>query len=308
VRVFRTLPPAADVHVALTIGNFDGVHRGHEAMIARLCEAAGDLALPAAVMTFDPHPREFFAHAAAPPRLSSLRDKLERFAKHGVDRVYVARFNAALASQTPNEFIEHVLVERLGVRWVLVGDDFRFGKGRAGDLATLRRAATCFSVEEMTTVEIGGVRASSTAIRNALAEGDLATAQALLGRAYAISGHVAHGAKLGRSLGFPTANLPLRHKPPVTGVFAVRVHGLGPQARAAVASVGTRPTIADGAPMLLEVYVFDFDEPIYGRRIGVEFVRKLRDEQRFPDLDTLKRRIADDVAAARRFFAERAAA
>jgi len=308
LRVYRTLPNSADVPIALTIGNFDGVHRGHQAMLARLCEAAGDLDLPAAVMTFDPHPREFFAKDSAPPRLSSLRGKLERFAAHGVERVYVARFNASLASLTPIMFIEHVLLDRLGVRWVLVGEDFRFGKGRAGDLATLRRAATRFSVEAMTTVAVDGVRASSTAIRAALADGDLAKAQALLGRPYVISGHVAHGAKLGRNLGFPTANLPLRHKPPVTGVFAVRVHGLSLEPRAAVASVGRRPTVAADSPMLLEVFIFDFDETIYGRRIAVEFVHKLRDEERFPDVDTLKRRIGDDVVNAQRFFAEREAA
>jgi riboflavin kinase/FMN adenylyltransferase len=306
VRVFRTLPSAAHDHVALTIGNFDGLHRGHQAMIARLCEAAGDLSLPAAVMTFDPHPREFFAKHAAPPRLSTLRDKLERFAAHGVDRVYIARFNGAFASLTPTEFIEHVLRERLGVRWVLVGADFRFGKARAGDLATLRRAATDFSVEAMNTIEVDGARASSTAVRTALAAGDFDRVHALLGRPYAISGHVGHGAKLGRTLGFPTANIAFRHKPPVAGVFAVRVHGLGPAPLAAVASVGRRPTVADDAPVLLEAYIFDFDRPIYGRRVGVEFVHKLRDEERFPDVDTLKRRIADDVVRAQRFFAERA--
>jgi riboflavin kinase / FMN adenylyltransferase len=308
LRVYRNLPSSADDHVALTIGNFDGVHRGHQAMLARLCEAAGDLALPAAVMTFDPHPREFFAKDAAPPRLSSLRGKLERFAEHGVERVYVARFNAALASLTPAAFIEDVLLARLGVRWVLVGEDFRFGKGRAGDLGTFRRAAARFSVEAMPTVSAEGERASSTAVRAALADGRLAHAQALLGRPFTISGHVAHGAKLGRSLGFPTANLPLRHKPPVSGVFAVRVHGVGPTPSRGVASVGRRPTLAPDAPTLLEVFIFDFDEPIYGRRIEVEFVHKLRDEQRFPDLDALKRRIGDDVATARRFFAEREAA
>lgn len=308
MRVYRTLPQSADAPVALTIGNFDGVHRGHQAMLARLCEAAGDLSLPAAVMTFDPHPREFFAKDAAPARLSSLRDKLERFAAHGVDRVYVARFNASFASQSPNEFIEHVLQQRLGVRWVLVGEDFRFGKGRAGDLATLRRAASDFSVEAMKIVAVNGVRASSSAVRAALADGDFASGRALLGRSFTIAGRVTHGAKLGRTLGFPTANLPLRHKPPLTGVFAVRVHGIGPAPRAAVASVGRRPTVAPDEPMQIESYIFDFDEPIYGRRIVVEFLHKLRDEERFPDLDTLKQRIGDDVVTAQRFFAEREAA
>jgi len=308
LRVYRTLPASADDHVALTIGNFDGVHRGHQAMLARLCEAAGDLALPAAVMTFDPHPREFFAKDAAPPRLSSLRGKLERFAELGVDRVVVARFDASLASLTPTAFLDDVLLARLGVRWVLVGEDFRFGKGRAGDLATLRGAAKRFSVEAMTTVSVEGERASSTAIRAALADGALAHARGLLGRPFTISGHVAHGAKLGRSLGFPTANVALRHKPPVSGVFAVHVHGLRHVALRGVASVGRRPTVAPDAPTLLEVFIFDFDETIYGRRIDVEFVHKLRDEERFPDLDTLRQRIGADVVGARRFFADREAA
>ena len=170
MRVFRGLPAEADQSVALTIGNFDGVHRGHQAMLSRLIEAAEDLALPPAVMTFEPHPREFFAHESAPPRLSSLRAKLERFADLGVDRVYVARFDARLAALTPEVFIGDVLVRRLGARWLLVGEDFRFGKGRSGDLSTLRIAARVFSVEAMRTVGVEGERASSSAVRRALAE------------------------------------------------------------------------------------------------------------------------------------------
>jgi riboflavin kinase/FMN adenylyltransferase len=302
VQVFRGIPPAADVPIALAIGNFDGVHRGHQAMLARLAEAADDLALPAAVLTFDPPPREFFARSTAPPRLSSLRDKIEQFAARGVARTYVARFDGRLASLEAASFIDAVLVRRLGARWLLVGEDFRFGKGRAGDLATLRRAATAFSVEAMRTVAIGGERASSTAVRSALAQGDLARAHALLGRSFSLSGRVAHGAKLGRSLGFPTANLPLKRTPPVAGIFAVRVHGLGRMPLTGVASVGVRPTVAaSGAPML-EVYIFDFDETIYGRRIGVEFVHKLRDEARYPDLAALTRQIEADAAQARDYF------
>ena len=302
VQVFRGLPQAADVPIALTIGNFDGVHRGHQAMLSRLVEAAEDLALPAAVLTFDPPPREFFAPSTAPPRLSSLRDKIEQFASRGVARVYVARFNGRLASLAPESFIDAVLVHRLGARWLLVGEDFRFGKGRAGDLATLRRAAGAFSVETLRTVAVDRERASSTAVRSALAQGDLARARALLGRSYSIAGRVAHGAKLGRSLGFPTANLPLRRKPPIAGVFAVRVHGLEGTPRTGVASVGVRPTVSpSGAPML-EVFIFDFDAMIYGRRVAVEFVHKLRDEARYPDLDALMRQIAADAAQARDYF------
>jgi riboflavin kinase/FMN adenylyltransferase len=302
VQVFRGLPPAADAPVALTIGNFDGVHRGHQAMLNRLVEAAEDLALPSAVMTFDPPPREFFAKASAPPRLSSARDKIERFAAHGVARTYVARFDARLASLDPEAFIESVLIRRLGVRWVLVGEDFRFGKGRAGDLATLRASARTFSVEAMRTVAIEGERASSTAVRGALAAGDLARARALLGRGFTIWGRVGHGAKLGRRLGFPTANIVQKAEAPVAGIFAVRVHGLGTAPRAGVASVGVRPTVAaDGVPVL-EVFIFDFDAPIYGCRIGIEFMHKLRDEERYPDLDTLARPDRQRRRASARLF------
>ena len=305
MQLFRGLPDSADGHlpIALTIGNFDGVHRGHQAMLARLSEAAEDLALPSAVLTFDPHPREFFSPGAAPPRLSTLRSKLEQFAAHGIAEVHVARFNAALAALPAERFIEDVLVHRLGTRWVLVGDDFRFGRGRSGDLALLRRAATTFSVEAMPTVVVDGERASSTAIRGALAAGELDHAARLLGRPYAIGGKVVHGDKLGRSLGFPTANIVLRHPPPLTGVFAVRVHGLGAVPRAGAASLGVRPTVKTGAKPLLEVFVFDFDEAVYGRRIVVEFLRKLRDEERYADLDTLTRQIHADVAQAREYFA-----
>jgi riboflavin kinase/FMN adenylyltransferase len=234
-----------------------------------------------------------------------VRDKIEAFAAHGVARTYIARFDARLASLDPPAFIEGVLLRRLGVRWVLVGEDFRFGKGRAGDIGTLRAAATTFSVEAMRTVAIGGERASSTAVRSALAAGDLERARALLGRGFVISGRVSHGAKLGRQLGFPTANIVLNRKPAVAGIFAVRVHGLGNASGSplrGVASVGVRPTVATEPVPVLEVFIFDFDAPIYGRRIGVEFMQKLRDEERYPDLDTLTRQIGNDVAQARDYF------
>ena len=272
-------------------------------MLSRLTEAAEDLALPSAVLTFDPHPREFFAKHAAPPRLSTLRGKLEQFAAHGITRAIIARFNAELASLTAEAFIEQVLVRRLGVRWLLVGDDFRFGRGRAGDLELLRGNATSFSVEAMPTVVIDGERASSSAVRAALANGNMEHAAKLLGRPYAVSGKVAHGEKLGRSLGFPTANIPLRHKPALSGIFAVRVAGLGATPRAAVASLGVRPTVKAGGRPLLEVFVFDFDQPIYGVRLHIEFLHKLRDEERYPDLDTLSRQIHTDMLHAREYFA-----
>ena len=303
MRIQRGLPERADGPVALTIGNFDGVHLGHQAMLTRLIEAAEDLRLPPAVLTFDPHPREFFARDAAPPRLSKLRQKLDAFRAFGIARTIVARFDKKLAGMTPETFIDDVLVHRVDARWVLVGDDFRFGKARAGDLAVLRAHAQTFSVEGMRTVAVDAQRASSTAVREALASGNLAQAAALLGRPYAISGRVAHGDKLGRNLGFPTANIPLRHRPALTGIFAVRIHGLGSAPRSGVASIGVRPTVKqDGVP-LLEVFLLDFDEAIYGRRINVEFLHKLRDEEKYATLDALTRQIRVDVGHARDYFA-----
>jgi riboflavin kinase/FMN adenylyltransferase len=299
VHVTRGLTAAAGRPVALTIGNFDGVHRGHQAMLARLIEAAEDLDLPPAVLTFDPHPREFFAPDRAPARLSTLRAKLDAFRSYGVRHVHVARFDARLAALEPETFVDAVLARGLHARWVLVGDDFRFGRARRGDLALLRAHASTFSVEGMSTVCVDGERVSSTAVREALAAGELERAGALLGRPYTLSGRVAHGDKRGRDLGFPTANVPLRRKPALTGIFAVRVHGLAPAPLTGVASLGVRPTVKEGAPPLLEVFLFDFDQSIYGRRITVEFVHKLRDEARYPDLDSMTRQIRADVAQAR---------
>jgi riboflavin kinase/FMN adenylyltransferase len=303
VRIHRGLPAHADGPVALTIGNFDGVHRGHQAMLARLIEAAEDLRLPPAVMTFDPHPREFFSRGDAPPRLTTLRQKLELLRTSGVAIVFVARFDAKLAALSPEAFIDDVLVRRINARWLLVGDDFRFGRARAGNLAVLRAHAETFSVEGMRTVTVDTQRASSTAVRDALQQADLERATALLGRPYAISGRVAHGDKLGRNLGFPTANIPLRHPPPLSGIFAVRVRGLGTTVRLGVASLGVRPTVKRDAKPLLEVFVFDFDETIYGRRVTVEFLHKIRDEEKYDNLDALTQQIRADVAQAREYFA-----
>jgi len=303
VRASRDLGGATAGPVALTIGNFDGVHRGHQAMLTRLVEAAADLDLAPAVLTFDPHPREFFAAAAAPPRLSVLRSKLEVFRLFGVAQVWVARFDANLAALSAEAFVHDVLEGALGVRWVLVGEDFRFGEGRRGDLDLLRARPRAFTVEAMRTVSVDGERASSTAIRQALAAGELERAAALLGRSYTISGHVAHGRKLGRNLGFPTANLPLRHRPPLSGIFTVRVHGLPGGPHAGVASIGVRPTLEAGGDPVLEVFLLDFEQSIYGRRITVEFLSKLREEASYPDLDALARQIGTDVERAREYFA-----
>ena len=305
MRVYRTIPARADAPVALTIGNFDGVHLGHQAMLERLKRSAAARHLPLAVMTFEPHPREFFAPDQAPARLSSLREKLEALAAAGVERTYVCKFNYDLARTPPEAFIERVLVEGLAVRWLLVGDDFRFGARRGGDLEMLKALASRYGyeIESMTSVMVGGQRVSSTAIREALAAGRLELAAQWLGRPYSISGRVVHGDHIGRKLGFPTANVRMRHnRPPLFGIFAVRVRGIGPQPLPGAASLGLRPTVdARGVPTL-EVHLLDYDREIYGAHVCVEFLHKLRDEQRFPDLEMLRKQIALDVENTRCFF------
>ena len=289
--------------VALTIGNFDGVHRAHRAMLERTVEAAGDLELRPAVLTFHPPPKEFFARragGAVVPRLSTLTDKLQRFRDAGIEQAVIAEFDTRLAGVSAEEFIRAVLARQLSTRWLLVGDDFRFGHKRAGTIDLLR-AAPEFTVERMHTVTVDGERVSSTAVRAALHSGALELAEKMLGRPYSISGRVAHGEKLGRALGFPTANLPLRFTPPLAGIFAVRIDGLGDKSRYGVASLGLRPTVNVQARPLLEVFVFDFDEPIYGRRICVSFLRKLRDEMKYPDLPSLQAQIRADAEQARAY-------
>lgn len=305
MRIHRRLPPRASGAVALTIGNFDGVHRGHEAMVARLEAAARARGLPACVMTFEPHPREFFAPADAPPRLAPLREKLERFAALGVDEVFVCRFDAAFARQSPQDFVRDVLGQRLGVRWLLAGDDFRFGARRAGDTALLQALGPGWgmAVETMGTVAVAGKRASSTAVREALAAGDMALAAELLGRPYAITGRVEGGERLGRELGFPTANVRMAlNRPALGGIFCVRVHGAAPQPVMGAASLGVRPTVSDAGRMGLEVFLLDFRGELYGRRLRVEFLHKLRDEARYDSLDALRAAISRDVDHTRAFF------
>jgi riboflavin kinase/FMN adenylyltransferase len=296
------LPP-----VALTVGNFDGIHRGHQAMLGRLTGEARNRGLMGCVLTFEPHPREFFSPQTAPTRLASLREKCELLAAHGVARVHVERFNRSFAALAPDAFVEQVLAKRLRARWLLIGEDFRFGSKRAGDLALLQRLGGRFGyeVETMPTVLHAGKRVSSSAVRAALAAGDLAAAEALLGRPYSISGRVIHGRKLGRELGFATANVQLKHnRPPLTGIYAVRVHGIGAAARAAVASLGVRPTITASGRAVLEVHLFDFSEDLYDAHLRVEFLHKIREEEKFADLETLKTQIARDCEAARSFLME----
>lgn len=311
MQILRSVPDAASSPVALTIGNFDGVHLGHQAMLAKLRAAAAARGLPACVMTFEPHPREFFAPDQAPVRLTSMREKLQLLALHGVERTYLCRFDYALAQVTAQDFIERILVRGLGARWLQVGDDFRFGARRAGDLAMLRAEAARhgYEVEGMATVELDGGRVSSTAVRDALAAGDVEKAGRLLGRPYSISGRVVRGDRLGRELGFPTANVQVRHnRPPLTGIFAVEFLRRDGRPLQGVASLGMRPTVkAQGAAPVLEIYVFDFKEEIYGELVRVDFLHKFRDEAKYVDLETLKRQIARDVADTRAYFAKRAA-
>ncbi|WP_428507256.1 bifunctional riboflavin kinase/FAD synthetase [Roseateles sp.] len=330
MQVFRGFHhPGIASACALTIGNFDGVHRGHQAMLALLKSEASHRGLPSCVMTFEPHPRDFFAQLAgkpelAPARIATLRDKLSELKRCGIDQVIVLRFDAALAALSAQAFIEQVLMQGLGARYILVGDDFRFGAKRQGDYATLDAAGRQrgFDVARMMSYEVHGLRVSSSAVREALAAGDMAGATRLLGRPYAISGHVVHGQKLGRSLGesspgaldgFRTLNLRFSHdKPAAHGIFAVRTHGLAAEPLDGVASLGVRPTVEDAGRVLLEVHCFDWPAPLgreeaYGKLVRVELLHKLRDEARYDGLDALTAAIRQDAEQARAFLATHAA-
>ena len=294
---------------AVTIGNFDGLHLGHQAMLTRLQDVARARGLPSCVLSFEPHPREFFTPEQAPARLSSLREKAECLRQRGIDRLHVFRFDRAFSALSAESFIQQVLGYTLQARYVLVGDDFRYGARRAGDFALLQHSGQSlgFDAEFLPTVEVAGERASSTAVRSALAAGELAHAARLLGRPYSISGHVVHGDKLGRDIGFPTANIQLKHNhPPLMGIFAVEVIGLNGSPLPGVASLGKRPTVKnpDAAPVL-EVHLFDFNADIYGRRVHVDFLHKLRDEEKYPDLDSLVAQIGRDVDNAKHYLKHR---
>ncbi len=294
---------------AVTIGNFDGLHLGHQAMLARLQDVAQTRGLPTCVLSFEPHPREFFAPDQAPARLSSLREKAECLQQLGIDRLHVFRFDRAFSALSAEAFIERVLGHTLQARYVLVGDDFRYGAKRVGDFALLKQAGLSlgFDAEFLPTVKIAGERASSTAVRQSLAAGDLDHTAKLLGRPYSISGRVVHGDKLGRDIGFPTANIQLKHnRPPLMGIFAVELYGLNGAPLPGVASLGKRPTVkgADAVPVL-EVHLFDFNAEIYGRRVRVDFLHKLRDEEKYPDLNSLVAQIQRDVDNAKHYLTNR---
>jgi riboflavin kinase/FMN adenylyltransferase len=315
---------------ALTIGNFDGVHRGHQAMLALLRSEARHRGLPSCVVTFEPHPRDYFAAAAckpelAPARVATLRDKLCELSLCGIDQVVVLRFDAPFAAQAPQAFIDNVLVRGLGARYVLVGDDFRFGAKRAGDYAMLDAAgpAAGFDVARMNSYEVHGLRVSSSAVREALAGGDMARAAALLGRPYAISGHVVHGRHLGRELGasaagagdgFRTINQRFKHwKPAASGIFVVQVHGLAETPLPGVANLGVRPSLnpndVNAGRVLLETHCLEWPAALgteggYGRVVRVELMEKLHDELRYPSLEALQEGIARDTARAQAWWAK----
>jgi len=292
---------AADRGCVVAIGNFDGLHLGHQAILARMRERSREQGLPAMVLTFEPHPREYFMPQAAPARLMRLRDKAELLATMNVARLHVLRFGAALSAWNGVTFIGRILDDALGAKRIVVGAGFRFGCGRSGDVALLRAegARRGFEVDEVPPHEMGGERVSSTRVRQALAVGRLDAARALLGRDYRISGRVIEGPRLGRQLGFPTANIRLhRRMSPVAGIFAVRVSGAGSDRLPGVASVGTRPTVG-GGKMLLEVHLFDFDGELYGQRLAVDFVARLRDEVHYLDLASMTTQMHSVVSQAR---------
>lgn len=285
-----------------TIGNFDGVHLGHGAVLERLREVGDRLGRPTVVMSFEPHPQEVFRPEQAPARLTPLRDKAELVAAAGVDRFVVLPFRPSLWSLSPDDFIDDLLLRRLGVEFLIVGDDFRFGRNRAGDFSTLRRASerAGFELERTPTYRVDGERVSSTRVRRALESGEQEQAQRLLGRVYALSGRVVHGDRIGRELGFPTANIRLRRRPPMDGILVADVDvGDGP--RPGIASMGTRPTVG-GRRALLEVYLLDYTGSLYGRHIRVTFREWLRGQEHYESLDALREQIGRDVAAARSWY------
>lgn len=310
MKVIRGIPPVANwTPCALTIGNFDGVHRGHQALLKKLVTTAKAQNLQSCVMTFEPHPIEYFAPEKAPSRILSLRDKLEALAKVGIDQVLVVHFNQHFASLSPEEFVKTILVQGLQVKSILIGDDFHYGAKRAGNFSSLQEAGKAggFSVERMDTLMESNERISSSAIRTALEQGDLEQARQFLGRPYMLSGHVLHGQKLGRSLGFPTLNISLanklhRRKPAAQGIFIAQVHGLSDNPLPAVASLGQRPTVDDSGRYLLEVHIFNFNQSVYGKLVQIELIEKIRDEKKYNDLEALQNAIWQDALAAKNYF------
>jgi riboflavin kinase/FMN adenylyltransferase len=313
MQIFRQLPPRSQrTPCAVTIGNFDGVHRGHQSVIGQLRARARDLGLPTCVLTFEPHPRAYFAAQGlapqAPARIQTTRDKLAALSDEGIDRVCITRFDQRMAGLTAEDFFAQVIVKGLMAKYLLVGDDFRFGRGRAGDFASATEwgQARGIEVAQMATLQEDGSRVSSSAVRAALAGGDFGQASQLLGRPYRMSGRVLHGRKLGRTIGFPTLNLRVPfERPALAGIFVVQVHGLADGPLPGVASLGTRPAVEADGRLLLEVHLFDFSRQVYGAAVCVEFLEKIRDEQHYSSLELLTAQIERDAQHARAFFARR---
>jgi riboflavin kinase/FMN adenylyltransferase len=288
-----------------TIGAFDGVHHGHRAVLGHLLEKSAELQLPSVVILFEPLPREYFAPLQAPARLMSFREKFEALQQLGVDRVLRVRFDESLRTMSAEDFIKRIFVDGLGVRYVVVGDDLRFGHDREGDFRLMKAQGELYGYETMHTATLGhsGTRVSSTRIREALENADFPLVENLLGRPYSISGKVVYGNQLGRQLGVPTANIQLnRLRAPLSGVYAVKVHGVDDTPLPAVANVGVRPTLGDSIKANLEVHLLDFARNIYGAHINVSFHHKIREEQKFDSLDDLKMQLQKDIASAREFF------
>jgi riboflavin kinase/FMN adenylyltransferase len=304
IRGFHNFRPRHRGCVA-TIGAFDGVHRGHQAVLRQLIDKSREYSLPSTVVLFEPLPREFLAPDAAPPRLMSFREKFEAIRDLGIDRVVRIRFNDALRNMSADEFITSLFVKNLGAKYIVVGDDLRFGRDRSGDFDLLRKygARDGFDVMDTATLLHEGERVSSTRIREVLGQGDFALAEHLLGRPYSIAGRVIVGQQLGRTIGAPTANIQLRRlRSPLSGVFAVQVAGVSDSLLPAVANVGVRPTVGDLSKAILEVHLLDFEGDLYRRNIRVLFREKLRNEIKFDGIDALSEQISRDIAQARRFF------
>lgn len=310
MELIRGLHNLRDRHkaCALTIGNFDGVHLGHREIIRMLVTKARALNIDACLMSFEPLPQEYFSPETAPARLTRLREKWCALENTGIDQFLCIKFNHWLADLSAEDFIKKILVDYLHVRYLVIGDDFRFGKGRSGDFEMLKAAGNKHDFEVINSHShcLDGERISSTNIRQSLANNQLETAEKMLGHPYKICGRVAHGDKRGRTIGFPTANIKLhRHATPLSGVYAVTLHGIDHHAINGVANIGKRPTV-DGHHLQLEVHLFDFDKSIYGEQVCVEFKLKLRDEKRFESFDALKEQIIKDSELAKMFFAKQA--
>lgn len=307
MRLLRGFINLASFHCpsVVSIGNFDGVHLGHRAVIKTLAEHGRRLDLPTVIVLFEPQPREYFLGASAPCRLTPFREKIKLLSVLPVDYVLVLRFNQGLADIEAEDFIQRILIGGLRAKHLVVGDDFRFGKNRIGDLEMLRAAGKTngFEVAKTDSYQVEGQRVSSTSIRSALQAGEFTSAEKLLGQPYSVCGRIVHGDKKGRLLGFPTANILMQRKnTPIKGVFAVTITGIGKHAFFGVANMGTRPTVTNDETVLLETHIFDFDQEIYGRRIEVVFHEKIRDELRFDSLERLEAQIAVDAATARQLF------